>query len=168
MIIKLLKPDFEKDNILIQPWNSFTHIKEFLVSDASQYIKSKLCSIFAYEKHDKIVGFISLSASSIKLKKNFFDKIQISDLEDVKISIPCILIWRLLVCEKQRWQKIGEKLLLAMMSHCYDISKTIWVRFIVVDSHIDAVGFYEKYWFIEISEGNKTKKMVFDLKMYEE
>jgi len=43
----------------------------------------------------------------------------------------------------------------------------MWVRFIIVDSHNDAVWFYKKSWFIEISDSWKTKKMIFDLKIFD-
>ncbi|MDQ7009965.1 MAG: hypothetical protein Q9M94_06770 [Candidatus Gracilibacteria bacterium] len=41
------------------------------------------------------------------------------------------------------------------------------IRFIIVDSHIDAVLFYKKYGFIEIGNSGKSKKMVLDLKIFD-
>jgi GNAT superfamily N-acetyltransferase len=96
-----------------------------------------------------------------------FGKLDIKDLEDIKIPIPWILIWKLLISEEYRWKNIWKDLLIALINKCYDLSKEMWVRFIIVDSHNDAVLFYKKYWFVEISDWGKTKKMVFDLKIFD-
>jgi len=167
MWIELLKKDFRKESINIKAWNNFSHLRDFLVNDSAKYIKSKLCSVYGYLDDEKIIWYISLSATNIKLKWPWFGKLDIKDLEDIQIPIPWILIWKLLISEEYRWKSIWKHLLIALINKCYDLSKEMWVRFIIVDSHNDAVLFYKKYWFIEISDSGKTKKMVFDLKIFD-
>jgi len=102
----------------------------------------------------------------IRLKDTFFSKIKINDLEDISIPIPSILIWKLLISNEFSWKWFWKKIIMAIISYCYDISSNIWIRFIIVDSHKNAVWFYEKLWFIQISDSWKTIKMILDLKSF--
>ena len=60
------------------------------------------------------------------------------------------------------------KLINFALTTAYELSKTIWIRFVIVDANNNAVWFYEKYWFISIDEKEKTTTMVFDLKEFDE
>ena len=167
MEIKLLDENYDINSILITPWESFKHLKDFLIEDWKKYINSKLCTIYWVIENNNIIWYISISASILRLKEWLFRKIKINDLEDISIPIPWILIWKLLLSQDFRWKWIWTELIMTIISYCYKISKSLWVRFIIVDSNLKSVWFYEKYWFIKISENWKTVKMVFDLKQFD-
>jgi GNAT superfamily N-acetyltransferase len=103
----------------------------------------------------------------LRLKESFFNKIEINDLNDISIPIPWILIWKLLVSKEYRNKGYWNNLIIAIMSYCYDISQKIWIRFIIVDANKNAIWFYKKHWFIELSDNSETTKMVFDLKQFD-
>lgn len=170
--ISLLHKDFNIDTIIIEVEESFIHLKDFLLNDAKKYITDKLCAVYGYYDNEKNMrGFISLSTSSIRIKEKHFSLFSwnIDELEWISFPIPAILIGKLLVDTNLRWKKVWEELLLYTLAHCLEISKTIGVRFVIVDANNSSIWFYEKYWFISIEKPReKTTKMVFDIKLYED
>ena len=145
-------------------------MKDFLINESKDYISSKLCSIYAIEINNYIKWYISFSASMIKIKEKHFSFLwkSIKDLEKVWFPIPAMLIWKLLIDKELRWKWYWWKLIDFALSTAYELSKTIWIRFIIVDSNNNTIWFYEKYWFIPIETKEKTTTMVFDLKDFDE
>ncbi len=168
MELVLLKKDFTKDNIIIETEEIFQHLKDFLFYESDDYISSKLCSIYAIEIENNIRWYISFSSSVLKMKPKYFSLWKSKDLENVAFPIPAMLIWKLLIDINLRRNWYWWKLINFALTTAYELSKTIWIRFVIVDANNNAVWFYEKYWFISIDEKEKTTTMVFDLKEFDE
>ena len=167
-LLAALKKDFNKDNIIIETEEIFQHLKDFLFDESDDYISSKLCSIYAIEIENNIRWYIFFSSSVLKMKPKYFSLWKSNDLENVSFPIPAMLIWKLLIDTNLRWNWYWWKLINFALTTAYELSKTIWIRFVIVDANNNAVWFYEKYWFISIDEKEKTTTMVFDLKEFDE
>jgi GNAT superfamily N-acetyltransferase len=138
-----------------------------LFEDSKEYISSKLCSIYALEIDNYIRWYISFSASVIKMQEKYFRCFlwwKVNDLEWVWFPIPWLLVWKLLIDKELRGNGYWKSLLNFAISTAYELSKTIWIRFIIVDANNNALGFYEKNWFIPIEKNSNNTKMLFDLK----
>ena len=95
----------------------------------------------------KIIGYITLSAASIKkvtLNKN-------KSYED----IPVLRLARLAVDKNYQKQGIGKKLLKFSIQKALELKDSFGCIGIVVDAKEEAVGFYKKYGFIEINSMEK-------------
>lgn len=170
MKLILLKNNFDVETIKIDTDEIFQHLKDFLFEDSKDYISAKLCSIYALEIENYIRWFISFSASMIKIKEKHFWFLgrNSKDLEQVWFPIPGMLIWKLLIDNDLRWNGYGGKLMEFAISTAYELSKTIGIRFIIVDANNNAVWFYQKYGFIPIEPKEKTTTMLFDLKEFDD
>lgn len=67
------------------------------------------------------------------------------------MELPTIKIGRLVVDDRYRGQRIGERTLLKAVDIFVDISKKVGVIGLTVDSKEEAVTFYEKYGFISLN-----------------
>lgn len=171
MELVLLQKEFDEKNISIETEEVFQHLKDFLFDDSKEYISSKLCSIYALEIDNYIRWYMSLSASVIRMQQKYlwcFIRWNLDDLEWVGFPIPWLLIWKLLIDKNLRWNWYWKKLLTFAIAKAFELSKTIWVRSIIVDANNNSVGFYKKSWFIDIEKKDQTTKMLFDLKELED
>ena len=170
MNIKLLKKDFEIKSINIETEEVFQHLKDFLIEDAHNYIKHKLCSIYWYYKDEKMLWYITISTSTLKIRDKHLELLswKMDWLEWISFPVPGVLIWKFLVNKDNQWEWIWKDLLLYIMWYCYELSKTIWIRFIIIDSNPKAVSYYEKFWFVTIESKKKSSYMVFDLNLYDD
>lgn len=170
MNIVLLKKDFDLKSVNIETEEVFQHLKDFLIEDWSEYIKHKLCSIYWYYKDEIMLWFITISTTSLRIREEHLKWLEwkMNWLESIKFPIPWVLIWKLLVSSSIRWQWIWKDLILYVMSYCFELSRTIWIRFITVDSHRDTIDFYKKIWFVIVEEKKKTTLMVFDLNLFDD
>lgn len=162
----LLSKSFDTTLIKIETEEAFSHLKAFLFEKANEYISSKLCSIYSLEIDDNIRWYISLSAATIAITKGRWYDFWYYFFKNHP-PCPWILIGKLLIDIELRGQWYWTQLIEFAIYTASELSKTIWIRFIIVDANKTAVSFYEKHWFIVIEEGQQdgdTSKMVFDLK----
>lgn len=96
---------------------------------------------------DRIAGFITLAADSIRIDRDRLDASQIIDDCDYP-AYPCILIARLAVDKRLHGYGIGSYLLSLAIGFALD--GPLGCRYLAVDPKNDAVKFYEKvgfgYW----------------------
>lgn len=170
MSISILKKDFDLNSIDIDTEDAFKHLKDFLTEDASQYIKHKLCSIYWYFLWEKIIWYITISTTSLKIRNEHLQSLwKMPDwLDGITFPIPCILIWKLLVSNSNQNKWIGSELMYYIMAYCFELSRSVWIRFIYVDSNKKSVWFYERFGFIPIETKHRSVSMVFDLNLYED
>lgn len=161
--IKRLETDFDKNLIDIDCDPKWGHLKSFLnESEVNDYIREKFSAVYWLFIDWYIRWYITLSVSTIKFSTDdwmgWFARYDWP-------PIPWLLIWKLLVDSKmERWWH-GSNLIAYATSIAVELSKIVWMRFIIVDSHKDSVGFYEKKWFIKVewTWNNDTIKMVLDI-----
>lgn len=165
--IRILRKDFDIGLVELETEESFKHLKDFLFEDCKDFIQHKLCATYGFFIEEKLKGYISICTWVIKIQSYWLFWKETDYLEWVRFPIPWILIWKLLIDKNSRWNWMGQKLVSYILAYAYEISNTIWARFIIVDANNTAIGFYEKQWFISIDSWKDTTKMVFDLAIYD-
>jgi len=101
--------------------------------------KTQLCF-----HRDRLAGFITLAADSIRIYKDKLDPSQIIDDCEYP-AYPCILIARLAVDKKLHGRGVGSYLLSLTIGFALDTP--LGCRYLAVDPKEDAVKFYEKFGF---------------------
>lgn len=158
----LLKNPIKETRVEIETDSGFLHLKDFLSEDADNYIQEQIASVYWLYIDDVLRGYMSLSVSVCKVDDEYWQN-KIWDWESPKF--PWILIGRLLIDKKLTWQWHGRKFITLAVSIGNELSKLVWLRCLIVDANQEAVVFYEKMWFIEISwtRNAETVKMILDL-----
>ena len=126
------------------------HIKQYAYSHQKEGLFQ---TYFYVDDNDNYVGYISIAISSIdKDKAN--NKIDIPS--SINYEISSLKITRLCIFDSYLKKGIGRILLGFVNILAITLQKTIGCRAIIVDSKIEAIGFYAKFKFIEIAiqEGN--------------
>ncbi|WP_457561235.1 GNAT family N-acetyltransferase [Caminibacter sp.] len=134
-------------------------LNEFLKKYAYQNQHRYLIGVtYVIHIDNEIIGYITLSASSIK-KTNINSKKPYKD-------IPALRIARLAVDEKHQNKGIGKKLLKFAINKALELKESYGCVGIVVDAKEEAKKFYEKYGFIEIKtlEKHLTTPMYLSMK----
>ncbi len=122
-------------------------LNDYLRNDAlkeQQLLLSKTQLCF---HRDRIAGFITLAADSIRIEKDKLDSSQIIDGCEYP-AYPCILIARLAVDKKLHRCGIGSYLLSLAVG--FALEAPLGCRYLAVDPKEEAVKFYEnvgfRYW----------------------
>ncbi|MGD9109079.1 MAG: GNAT family N-acetyltransferase [Gammaproteobacteria bacterium] len=110
--------------------------------------------ILSKENHDAVLGYYTLSATSILL----------TDLPEKTIkklprypTIPATLLGRLAVDNKYQGNRLGELLLVDALKRSLDISNSIASFSLVVNAKTEsAIKFYQRYGFIQFPD-HKTR-----------
>jgi GNAT superfamily N-acetyltransferase len=122
-------------------------LNDFLKNDALKEQQLLLSKTHLCFHRDKIAGFITLAADSIRIDRDKLDNSQIIDDCDYP-AYPCILIARLAVDKRLHERGVGSYLLSLAIGHALD--GPLGCRYLAVDSKENALGFYEKigfrYW----------------------
>jgi predicted N-acetyltransferase YhbS len=159
MIIEKLNKYHNKDNF--DCGNIF--LNEFLKKYAYQNQSRYLIGV-TYVAHinNKIIGYITLTASSIK-------KISINKKKPYE-DLPVLRIGRLAVDKNHQNKGIGKKLLKFAFNKALELKENFGCIGIVVDAKEEAISFYEKFGFIKINtiEKHLTTSMFLSIKVLKE
>lgn len=119
-------------------------LDDFLKNDALKEQRELLSKTHLCFYKDRIAGFITLTADSIRVRKDKLDECQI--IEDCEYpAYPCILIARLAIDKKVQNQGIGKFLLLLAIGLALD--GPLGCRYLSVDPKPDALEYYKKFGF---------------------
>lgn len=138
--IRLLRPDDRRDSFasgdveLDRFFHKFAGQNQFRLHIGSTYV-----AIGA----DEIVGFVTLSATSITID----DLPEASRKRLPNYPLPCLRLARLAVAQSARGQSIGKSLLRATFAIAHEMADRTGCVTVVVDAKENAIGFYEKYGF---------------------
>jgi GNAT superfamily N-acetyltransferase len=131
-------------------------LDRYFQQQANQDVKRKLSACFVYEHEDKktIVGYYTLSSSSIPqaLIPHGFSK----QLPKSYSSIRTILLGRIAIDQNFQGKGIGRVLLIDALKRCYETSATLGAFAVIVDP-IDrsAIEFYNRLGFIKLPDSTK-------------
>lgn len=130
-------------------------LDNYLQKQAGQDVKRKLCAVFAMTDGTTIVGYYTLSNTSINreiIPEDLRKKMPASYTD-----LPATLLGRLAVNEKYRGKGLGELLLLDALKRSFEVSQAqIGSMAIIVDPlDEDAEAFYKKYDFISLPDSKK-------------
>lgn len=161
--ICLLKNPIKETRVDINTDSIFLHLIEFLDEDADNYIQEQIASVYWLYIDDILRWYMSLSVAVCKVDDEYWQN-QIWDWESPRF--PWLLIGKLIIDEKLRWRWHWRKFISLSISIGNELAKLVWLRCIIVDANINALCFYEKMGFIEISwtRNEETVKMILDLK----
>ena len=130
-------------------------LDNYLQKQAGQDVKRKLCAVFAMTEGTTIVGYYTLSNTSINreiIPEDLRKKMPAS-----YTNLPATLSGRLAVDERYRRKGLGELLLLDALKRSYQVSQAqIGSMAVIVDPlDEDAAAFYQKYDFISLPDSKK-------------
>lgn len=148
------KEDFDCGNIFL---NEF--IKKYAHQNQNRYLVGVT---YVIHIDNKIIGYITLSASSIK--KTFLNSKK--PYEDV----PVLRIGRLAIDKSYQKKGIGKKLLKFAFNKALELKDNFGCIGIVVDSKEEAIGFYKHFGFIEMNviEKHLTTPMFLSIKVFQD
>lgn len=130
-------------------------LNDFLRNDAQKEQQLLLSKTHLCFHKDRIAGFITLAADSIRIDRDKLDQSQIINECDYP-AYPCILIARLAVDHRLQGRGVGSYLLSLAIGFALD--GPLGCRYLAVDPKEDALMFYEKvgfrYW-------TKSKRRMF-------
>lgn len=151
---------------LTEPLNSSHNKKDFtcgkkllddyLHTQAKQDVKRRLSACFILAANDNIVkGYYTLSSTSVRrelLPGNIIKKLPPS-----YSNLPATLLGRLAINNAFKGQGLGELILLDALKRSYNTSlSSIGSMAVIVDPiNDDAVKFYTKYGFIQLTDSGK-------------
>lgn len=131
-------------------------LDDYLQTQANQDVKRRLsaCFILADESHN-IKGYYTLSSASIK-RELLPDNI-IKKLPPSYYNLPATLLGRLAINKAFKKQGLGELILMDALKRSYNTSlSSIGSMAVIVDPiDEDAVNFYKKYGFIQLTDSGK-------------
>lgn len=122
------------------------YFRKYLKIRALKDQKNGIAQTFLFIRKDEngkkeLLGFYSVRASSL---------IRLGD-EFQSIGEPAVEILELAVKKTVQKQGIGTKLIKDAVANIYNVSKSVGVKYILVCSKEDSVGFYKKFNFDIIS-----------------
>jgi predicted N-acetyltransferase YhbS len=132
----------------------------YIRKQASQDFKKKLAVCFVIaDDSQNVIGYYTLSSSSIPVETAPIDIKK--KVPGAYKNLPVLLLGRLAVDSQWKGRGLGAFLLTDAISRCFEASKQIGSIAIVVDPlDNDAINFYQKYGFIQLSSG----RMLLNLK----
>lgn len=119
-------------------------LNNFLKGDALKEQEHLLSKTHLCFHRDKIAGFITLAADSIRIDRDKLDASQIIDDCDYP-AYPCILIARLATDKRLHGRGVGSYLLSLAIGFALD--GPLGCRYLAVDPKEKAIEFYEKRGF---------------------
>ena len=151
-------------SVRIEPLNPSLNKKDFscgkrmldnyLHLQASQYVKRKLCVVFAMFEAKTIKGYYTLSNASVpaEMMPESLRKKMPKSYE----ALPVTLLGRLAVDLTFKGQGLGGILLVDALKRSYDSSRILGSIGVIVDPlDSEAVAFYEKFGFILLPGSGK-------------
>lgn len=131
-------------------------LDRYFTHQADQDVKRKLsaCFVYASEDHETVIGYYTLSGSSIP--QDSIPKAFARRLPPSYTSIPMILLGRIALDKKYQGQGVGSLLLIDALRRCYDTSDSLGAYAMIVDPlGENAVDFYRKFGFMELPDSKK-------------
>lgn len=130
-------------------------LDNYLQKQAGQDVKRKLCAVFTMTEETVIVGYYTLSSTSIN-RELVPEEIR-KKMPGSYADLPATLLGRLAVSEKYRGKGLGELLLLNALKRSYQVSRSQIESMAILANPLDesAVSFYEKYDFISLPDSKK-------------
>jgi len=121
-------------------------LNDFIKNDAFVYLNKKLATTILFFYEEKIIGFVSIAADSLKLN---LDEKQTYDIHQKKLEdIPAVKLARLAVNKTFQKQGIGTNILKWTIGYTLECSDKVAIRFITVDAYNDKVNFYQRFNFL--------------------
>lgn len=128
----------------------------YIREQANQDFKRDLavCYVLSEDVSNRVVGYFTLSSSTIY--RNEFPEDMIRNLPSSYANLPCILLGRLAVDERDKGKGYGKFLLVQALIQAVELSEKLGVLAVIVDP-IDkaAESFYSAYGFILIPSNGK-------------
>lgn len=139
-----------------------SELNEFLKDDALRYQDYLISRTSLCFWKNELVGYFTLTTATIQVK----DVINKDDYKNKYRYFPAMKIARLAVDSRFEKRGIGKHMLFAAIGKVWSIRESVACRYILVDSKIDSIGFYEKNGFRKIENQNKKDfiPLYFDLK----
>ena len=153
------------DKIKKQFKSSYKELEEHIKQYAYSHQKEGLFQTYLYiDDNSNYAGYISFAITSVdKSKAN--NKINIPS--SINYEVTSLKITRLCVFDDYLKNGIGKSLLGFANILATVLQKTVGCRAMIVDSKLEAIGFYNKFRFIEIArqenDSDDTVFMVYDL-----
>lgn len=146
--LKIIKADKKILSSIEFDWGD-DDLNEFLLEDSFGNLDNSLSKIYLCLYENKVIGFFSLSADSIKINEK---------LEITYPMYPAIKIGRLAVHKDFQNMHVGSLLLDWIVGFCLELRKDIGIRFVSIDAYNQEgiISFYSKNFF-EIFQSNKNK-----------
>jgi predicted GNAT family N-acyltransferase len=137
----------------------FEPLKEFLAVHSHKYHSINISKTYVAVIKRRVIAYISLCCSQIH-----FDSPP-TDLHDIPYrSYPAVKIGQLAVVKNFRNQGFGGKLVsLAMASVKENIQRHVGCRFLLIDSHKDAVSWYKEKQGFSILQSKKNIEKKFPM-----
>jgi GNAT superfamily N-acetyltransferase len=131
----------------------FLPLQIFLQKDAKDHHNSHVSKTYVIVEGKRVHAYISLSCAQVKLDSHP------DDLPGYKYDYPAVKIGKLAVHEDYERRDFGSDLVDLAIAIAKDaIRKHVGCRLLLVDSHQDAVEFYQKKGFLMIdTEENKKR-----------
>ncbi len=126
-------------------------LDEYLQRHASQSIRKQLVRVYVAEDiQGKVLGYYTLSAASLRheeLPENLARRLP-------KYPVPAVLIGRMASerTARESGQRIGSRLLIHALKQALRAAETIGVQCVIVDSKPEAVGFYQRFGFMPLTQ----------------
>jgi len=126
-------------------------LDEYLQRHASQSMRNQLVRVYvAEDMQGKVLGYYTLSAASLRheeLPENLARRLP-------KYPVPAVLIGRMASdrTARESGQRIGSRLLIHALKQALRAAETIGVQCVIVDSKLEAVGFYQRFGFLPLKQ----------------
>lgn len=146
--------DFQHKDLRFEPYNGEklpecfeyepldNELVEFYNIDAEKYQNESMTKVRNVFYQNKLVGYYAYTSSEIrKYELNREDKV-------APFAHPAIKLGRLLVCKSMRKKGVGKAIVQDLISIALKVRQDLPLRFLVVDSKPNSVGFYLKLGFI--------------------
>lgn len=143
-----------EDELSIEPLNARynlslfdsgnSELDDFFKNDALKEQRELLSKTHLCFYKNHVAGYITLTADSIRVKKDKLDKSQIIEGCEYP-AYPCILIARLAIDKKVQKRGIGELLIKLVIGLA--LSGPLGCRYLSVDPKEDALEYYKKFGF---------------------
>ena len=127
-------------------------LDEYLKKHMTQGVKKNIVKAYvAVSDSMDVIGYYTLSASFVR-----WDDLQAEDAKKLpKYPVPAVLLARMGTDEKARAQRlrVGSRLLIHALKQALKASESIGVQCVIVDAKPEAVGFYSRFGFIPLKDG---------------
>ena len=126
-------------------------LDEYLQRYASQSMRNQLVRVYVAEgMQGKVLGYYTLSAASLRheeLPENLARRLP-------KYPVPAVLIGRMAsdCTARESGQRIGSRMLVHALKQALRAAETIGVQCVIVDSKLEAVGFYQRFGFMPLKQ----------------
>lgn len=139
-------------------------LAEFYNEDAEKYQNESITKVINVFYGDRLVAYYAYTSSEIrKSELRVDDKV-------APFPHPAIKLGRLLVCNTQRHRGIGRTIIEDIVSRALEARRVMPLRFLIVDSKPNSIGFYTKLGFVDPDVKQKHERILkllyIDLKPY--